>query len=83
MALFRGQGNEMINKRLCRYVFENYLADCGLDAAYWDCDEAGEMILCYLAAHDFDMSLRFADWPVSVRSRIVCATVFHTVLRQS
>ena len=65
----------MINRRLCRRVFENYLADCGLDAAYWDCDEAGEMIFCYLAAHGFVMSRRFADWPKSVRSQIVCSTV--------
>lgn len=65
----------MINKRFCKKVFARYLEDCGLDTSYWDCDEAGEMILCYLAAHDFVMSLRFADWPMSVRSQIVCSTV--------
>lgn len=65
----------MINKQFCKRVFANYLADCGLDANYWDCVLAAEMILCYLAAHDFVMSRRFADWPMSVRTQIVCSTV--------
>ena len=68
----------MIDKQFCKHVFERYLVDCGLDASYWDCDKAGEMILCYLVAHDFVMSLRFADWPMSVRSQIVCSTVLRT-----
>ena len=42
----------MINKQFCKHVFERYLDDCGLDVSYWDCVEAGEMIFCYLAAHD-------------------------------
>lgn len=27
----------MINKHFCMRAFKNYLADCGLDACYWDC----------------------------------------------
>lgn len=65
----------MINKQFCKHVFERYIDDCGLDANYWDCVRAGEMILRYLAVHDFDMTLRFADWPMSVRTQIVCLTV--------
>ena len=70
--------NKMINKQYCKRVFENYLADCGLDACYWDCVEAAEMMLCYLAAHDFVMTRRFADWPMSVRTQIVCSTVLRS-----
>lgn len=65
----------MINKQFCIRAFKNYLADCGLDECYWDCVEAGEMMLCYLAAHDFVMARRFADWPKSVRTQVVCSTV--------
>lgn len=68
----------MSNKRLCVRAFKNYLADCGLDACYWDCVEAGEMMLCYLAAHDFVMTRRFADWPKSVRTQVVCSTVLRS-----
>lgn len=65
----------MISKRFCKHVFERYIKDCGLDTSCWDCDKAGEMIFRYLAAHDFDVSLWFADWPMSVRTQIVCSTV--------
>ena len=68
----------MINKHFCIRAFKNYLADCGLDACYWDCVEAGEMMFCYLAAHDFVMARRFADWPKSVRTNIVCSTVLRS-----
>lgn len=70
--------NKMINKQFCKRLFENYLDDCGLDTSYWDCDEAAEMILYYLTAPDFVLSLRFAYWPMSVRSQIVCSTVLRT-----
>lgn len=68
----------MINKQFCKRVFENYLADCGLDACYWVCVEAAEMMLCYLAAHDFVMTRRFVDWPMSVRTQIVGSTVLRS-----
>lgn len=62
-------------KKLCRQMFENYLKDCGLDPRWWDCIEAAELMVCWLAAHDFDISRRFADWPVGIRTRIVSSTV--------
>lgn len=71
----------MINKKFCQQIFENYLIDCGLDVRYWDCVEAAEMILCWLAAHDFNMTRRFADWPMHVRTEIVCSTVLRPLSR--
>lgn len=65
----------MINKALCTQAFINYLGDCGLDSTYWNCVEAGEMMLYWLAAHDFVMSRRFADWPMGVRTQIVSSTL--------
>lgn len=62
----------MINEWHYFTILDDYT---GLDMSYWDCDEAARMMLCYLAAHDFVMSRRFADWPMSVRSQIVCSTV--------
>nr|DAL77146.1 MAG TPA: hypothetical protein [Caudoviricetes sp.] len=65
----------MINKAICCGAFVNYLNDCGLDASYWNCVEASEMMMCWLAAHDFVMSRRFADWPIGVRTQIVSSTL--------
>lgn len=70
----KGGENRMTAKKLCQQMFENYLKDCGLDPMYWDCVEAAELLLCWLASHDFDILRRFADLPVEVRSRIVSAT---------
>ena len=66
----------MVNKGICCQAFKNYLSDCGLDSSYWNCAEAGEMMMCWLASHDFIMSRRFADWPVRVRTQIVVSTLF-------
>lgn len=63
-------------KKLCQKMFKNYLNDCGLDWRFWDCVEAAELMVCWLAAHDYKISRRFADWPVETRSRIVSSTVF-------
>lgn len=62
-------------KRLCRKMFENYLKDCGLDARYWDCIEAAELMVCWIVVYDPNISRRFADWPVAIRTRIVSSTV--------
>lgn len=67
----------MTVKELCRQMFENYLKDCGLDPMYWDCVEAAELLLGWLASHDFDILRWFADLPVEVRSCIVSATGFY------
>lgn len=64
----------MYFRKLCRQMFENYLKDCGLDSLFWNCAEAAELMLCWLATHDFDISRRFADWPVGGRARIVSST---------
>lgn len=61
-------------KKLCRQMFENYLNDCGLDPCWWDCIEAAELMVCWLATHDYKISRRFADWPIGVRTRIVSST---------
>ena len=61
-------------KKLCRQMFENYLNDCGLDPCWWDCIEAAELMVCWLASHDYEISRRFADWPIGVRTRIVSST---------
>lgn len=61
-------------KKLCRQMFENYLNDCGLDSCWWDCIEAVELMVCWLATHDYEISCRFADWPIGVRTRIVSST---------
>ena len=47
-----------------------------LTGVFWDCVEAAELMVRWLAAHDYKISRRFADWPVGVRSRIVSSTVF-------
>ena len=70
----KGGENRMTVRELCRQMFENYLRDCGLDPMYCDCAEAAELLLAWLASHDFDILRRFADLPVDVRSRIVSAT---------
>lgn len=69
----------MYYKKLCRKMFEDYLNDCGLDSRCWDCIEAAELMTCWLAAHDFDISRRFADWSVGIRTRIVCASMIFSV----
>lgn len=69
----------MYFKKLCRQMFEDYLNDCGLDPRCWDCVEAAELMACWIAAHDFDISRRFADWPVGIRTRIVCASTIFSV----
>ena len=66
-------------RKLCRRMFESYLGDCGLDPRWWACVEAAGLMVCWLAAYDYGVSRRFADWPVGVRSRIVSSTVFCVV----
>lgn len=61
-------------KKLCRRMFEDYLNDCGLDSCWWDCIGAAELMVCWLATHDYEVSCRFADWPIGVRTRIVSST---------
>lgn len=70
----KGGENRMTAKKLCQQMFEDYLKDCGLDPLFWDCVEAGELLLTWLMAHDFGVLRRFADLPVEVRSRIVSVT---------
>lgn len=72
--MLNGKGGRMTVRELSRQMFEDYLKDCGLDPLFWDCAGAADLLLCWLAAHDFGILRRFADLPVEVRSRIVSAT---------
>lgn len=37
--------------------------------------KAVELMVCWLAAHDYEVSCRFAVWPIGVRTRIVFSTI--------
>ena len=49
-------------KKLCRRMFEDCFNDCGFDSCWWDCVEAAELMVCWLAAYDCEISCCFVDW---------------------